>query len=154
MRGKQAPRRPMTPDRRYKSTQVSKFINYIMQRGKKSVATGVVYRAFDVIAAKTGEDGYQLWMKAIRNLSPALEVKAKRVGGANYQVPIQVRPERQFTLACRWLIAAAKSRKGKPMAEKLAQEIQAAANNEGDAIKKRDDMQRAAEANRAFAHFA
>lgn len=154
MRGKRAPKRPIAPDSRYKSTQVAKFINYVMQRGKKSVATRIVYTAFDVIQSKTGEDGHTVWMKAMRNLMPALEVRARRIGGANYQVPIQVRPERQFTLASRWLLAAASKRTGKPMAEKLALELMAAANNEGDAIKKKDDVQRMAESNRAFAHFA
>lgn len=154
MRGKQAPKRSLLPDRRYHSTQVTKFINYIMQRGKKSVAESIVYDAFDAIEKQGGQPGYDVWMKAIQNILPQLEVRARRVGGANYQVPIEVRPERRFTLASRWLIGAAAKHKGKPMREKLAQEIIAASNNEGDAIKKRDEVQRMAEANRAFAHFA
>lgn len=154
MRGKQAPKRRIDPDPRYNSTQVGKFINYVMERGKKNIAQKIVYGAFDVVTEKNGEDGYAVWMKAMKNLSPALEVRARRIGGANYQVPIQVRPERQFTLASRWIIGAAKSGKGKPMHILLANQIIAAASNEGDAIKKKDEVQRMAESNRAFAHFA
>lgn len=154
MRGKKAPKRTIAPDKRYNSTQISKFINYVMNNGKKSVATGIVYGAFDFIEKKTGEPGYDVWMKAIQNISPTLEVRARRIGGANYQVPIEVRPERRFTLACRWILSAAQSRKGKPMREKLALEIMDAANNEGEAYKKKEDVLRMAESNRAFAHFA
>lgn len=154
MRGKKAPKRNIAPDPRYRSTQVAKFTNYVMQRGKKTVAQKIVYGAFDVITEKNGEDGYAVWMRAMKNVSPALEVRARRIGGANYQVPVQVRPERQFTLASRWMIAAALARKGKSMQERLALEIMAAANNEGDAMKKKEDVQRMAESNRAFAHFA
>lgn len=125
-----------------------------MERGKKTVATKIVYGAFDLVEKKTNQPGYDLWQKAIRNVSPILEVRARRIGGANYQVPIEVRPERRFTLACRWLIGAAMHRKGTPMVEKLALEIIAAAEGTGDAIKKKEDVQRMAEANRAFAHFA
>lgn len=154
MRGKQSPKRTIAPDRRYNSTQVAKFINYIMQRGKKSVAEKIVYGAFDQVKAKKGEDGYNVWLKAIENVTPVLEVRARRIGGANYQIPVEVNPTRRFALASRWLIAAATARKGKPMSEKLALEIMAAAANEGDAIKKKEDVQRMAESNRAFAHFA
>lgn len=154
MRGKQAPKRQIDPDPRYNSTQVGKFINYIMLNGKKSVAEKIVYNAFDIVTEKQGEDGYAVWMKAMKKLYPALEVRARRIGGANYQVPVQVRPERQFTLAARWMIAAAKARKGKPMSERLALEIMAAAAEDGEAFKKKEDVQRMAESNRAFAHFA
>lgn len=154
MRGKQAPKRNIAADVRYNSTQVAKFINYLMQRGKKSVATKIVYGAFDMIEKKTSNSGYEMWMTAIRNVSPALEVRARRIGGANYQVPIEVRPERRFNLACRWLIEASGAKKGKPMMQKLAEEIMLAADNQGDAIKKKEEVQRMAEANRAFAHFA
>lgn len=154
MRGKQAPKRAVAPDPRYKSTQVSKFINYIMQRGKKTVATKIVYGAFDYIEKKTGEPGYDVWMKAMQNVSPSLEVRARRIGGANYQVPVEVRPERRFTLASRWIIEAASARAGKPMREKLALELMDASRSEGAAIKKKEDVQRMAESNRAFAHFA
>ncbi len=152
MRGKPASKRPLQPDSRYNSTQVAKFINYIMERGKKNVARDIVYSAFDLIEKKNGQPGYDVWMKAIVNVSPSLEIRAKRVGGANYQVPVEVRPERRFTLACRWIIEA--SQKGKPMREKLAQELIDAANGEGAAMKKKEDVQRMAESNRAFAHFA
>lgn len=154
MRGKQAPKRKIAPDTRYNSTQVSKFINYLMLNGKKSVATRIVYDAFDFIEKKTGQAGYDQWMKAIKNVSPEIEVRARRIGGANYQVPVEVRPERRFTLASRWMLEAARARKGKPMSERLALEIMDAVNNEGSAIKKKEDVQRMAEANRAFAHFA
>lgn len=153
MRGKQAPKRKIAPDPRYNSTQVAKFINYIMQRGKKSVAQKIVYGAYDYIEKKTGEPGYDVWQKAIANITPSLEVKARRIGGANYQVPIEVRPERRFTLACRWMIEAAAARTGKSMSERLALEIMEAAKGEGDAMKKKEDVQKMAEANRAFAHF-
>jgi small subunit ribosomal protein S7 len=154
MRGKQAPKRRIAPDTRYKSTQVTKFINYIMLDGKKSIAAGIVYGAFDYIEEKTGKPGYETWMEAMKKVSPDLEVRAKRIGGANYQVPVEVRPERRFTLASRWIIDAARARKGKPMHMKLAQELMDAANGEGTAMKKREDVQRMAESNRAFAHFA
>ncbi|HLD21431.1 MAG TPA: 30S ribosomal protein S7 [Patescibacteria group bacterium] len=154
MRGKQSPKRIIAPDKRYRSTQVAKFINYIMERGKKTVATGIVYDAFDYVEKKSGEPGYDVWMRAMQNISPSLEVRARRIGGANYQVPVEVRPERRFTLASRWIIGAARARKGRPMCEKLAMEIMDASKNEGAAMKKKDDVQRMAESNRAFAHFA
>lgn len=154
MRGKSAPKRALAPDVRYNSTQVTKFVNYIMERGKKRVAFGIVYDAFDYVEKKTGQPGYDMWQKAIKNVTPLLEVRARRIGGANYQVPIEVRPDRRYTLACRWLIEASRNRKGKPMHLKLAEEIMAAAENTGDAVKKREDVQRMADSNRAFAHFA
>lgn len=154
MRGKQAPKRNIAADGRYNSTQVAKFINYLMERGKKSVATSIVYGAFDHIEKTKGEPGYDVWQRALKNVTPLLEVRARRIGGANYQVPIEVRPERRMNLASNWLIDAARSRKGKPMRVKLADEIVAAAAGEGDAVKKKEDVQRMAEANRAFAHFA
>lgn len=154
MRGKKAPKRDIAPDARYNSTQVTKFINYVMLNGKKTVAQKIVYGAFDYVKEKSGTDGYEMWMKAMQSISPELEVRARRIGGANYQVPVEVRPERRFTLASRWLIEAAQSRKGKPMYIKLALEIIDATNNEGAAMKKKDDVHRMAEANRAFAHFA
>ena len=153
MRGKQAPKRNIRPDERYKSTQVAKFINYIMLDGKKGVATKIVYGAFDYIEEKTGKPGYDVWTKAMANISPQVEVRAKRVGGANYQVPVEVRPERRFTLASRWVLEVTRGKKGKPMHIRLAQELMDAANGEGEAMKKKEDVQRMAEANRAFAHF-
>ena len=154
MRGKQAPKRAIAPDPRYKSTQVTKFINYIMLNGKKSVAATIVYGAFDLIEEKMKQPGYEVWMQAMKNVSPDVEVRAKRIGGANYQVPVEVRPERRFTLASRWIIDAARARKGKSMTERLAIELMDAAKSEGTAMKKREDVQRQAESNRAFAHFA
>ena len=154
MRGKQAPKRRIAPDRKYNNTQVTKFINYVMLNGKKTVAEKIVYGAFDIIEEKTGTPGFDIWTKAINNLSPALEVRARRVGGANYQVPVEVRPDRRFTLACRWLLAAARARKGAAMDKRLAAEIMAAADGEGEAMRKKEDVQRMAESNRAFAHFA
>ncbi|MEK7566576.1 MAG: 30S ribosomal protein S7 [Patescibacteria group bacterium] len=142
------------PDYRYGSVTLSKFINYIMSSGKKSVARSVVYEALDIAGKKAKKEPLAIFDEAIKNASPALEVRSRRVGGANYQVPREVRPERQVTLAMRWLIQAARSKKGKPMAEKLAEELVLASKNEGAAIKKKEDTHKMAEANRAFAHFA
>lgn len=125
-----------------------------MTRGKKSVAIRIVHNAFDLIKERTKQEPIDVFDRAIRNVAPVLEVKSKRIGGANYQVPIEVRGERKLALAFRWIIGAARSRKGKPMFEKLAEELISASNKEGDAIKKREDVHRMAEANRAFAHFA
>lgn len=133
---------------------MAKFINYVMQNGKKSVAQSVVYKALDILGEKTKKNPSEIFEAAIGNVFPVLEVKSKRVGGANYQVPIEVRGERKVALAFRWIIQAAKQRKGKPMGEKLATELLDAYNNEGTAIKKKEDVYRMAQANRAFAHFA
>ncbi len=141
-------------DPKFGSPLVGKLVNYVMERGKKQTAQTIVYTALDQIEEKTKKPAMEVFDEAMKNISPLLEVKAKRVGGANYQVPMQVRAERRVQLAFRWLLTAARSKKGKPMAEKLAGEIMLAANNEGDAVKKKMDVQRMAEANRAFAHFA
>lgn len=141
-------------DHQYQSLKVEKLINYIMKRGKKNVARAIVYDAFKTIKAKTKEEPLEVFETALRNVSPQVEVRSRRVGGANYQVPYEVRLERRQALTFRWIIEAAKSKKGKPMAEKLADEIMAAAKNEGEAIKKRENIHKMAEANRAFAHFA
>ena len=133
---------------------LGRFINYVMNDGKKSVAEKVVYDALKKIEKETKQEPVSVFDIALQNASPVLEVASKRVGGANYQVPREVRPERRFVLACRWIIGAARSHKGKPMADKLAAEIIAASKNEGTAIKKKLDMHRMAEANRAFAHFS
>jgi len=151
MRGKQAPKRTIKPDPKYNSTIVAKFINYIMERGKKSVAQKVVYGAFDILGKKG--DALDIFDKAIKNIGPEVEVRGKRIGGANYQIPVEVRGDRKTALAFRWIIEAAKSRKGKPMAEKLASELLDVANNTGTAIKKKEDTYRMAQANKAFAHF-
>jgi small subunit ribosomal protein S7 len=143
------------PDLKYQSEAVSRFINTVMWDGKKDTATKVVYDALDLI--KNGEgnpDPLEMFENAIRNVSPLMEVRSRRVGGANYQVPREVPQQRRVSLAYRWLINSARAKKGKPMAEKLAGEILLAAKNEGEAIKKKDDMHRMADANKAFAHFA
>jgi small subunit ribosomal protein S7 len=143
------------PDQKYNSVRVEKFINSVMWDGKKSTARKVVYDAFDILQEKTkAESPLEVFETAIRNVGPAMEIRSRRVGGANYQVPREVRPERKQELAFRWILLAARSAKGKPMAEKLADELIAAANNQGSAIKKKDDTLRMAEANKAFAHFA
>ena len=154
MRGKQAPKRKILPDPRYQSELIAKLINTIMERGKKTIAQKIVYGAFDFIKATVNKDPLEVFNEAYKNLSPTVEVKSRRVGGANYQIPIPVRGERQRALAFRWLIAAACAKKGKPMHKKLAEEIMAAAENQGDAVRKRADVHRMADANKAFAHFA
>ncbi len=154
MRGKQAPKRNISPDPVYNNTAVAKFINYVMLDGKKSVAQANVYGAFDYIEEKTEEKGLDVFEKAMKNVSPVVEVKARRIGGANYQVPVEVKGDRRFTLASRWLITAARARKGMPMSKRLALELMEAAEGQGEAVKKRQDVHRMAESNRAFAHFA
>jgi len=142
------------PDFKYSNVQVGRFINYIMQDGKKTVASKIVYKAFDIIQDKTKQDPIEVFESAINKVAPVLEIKSKRVGGATYQVPMEVRGNRRMLLAFRWMLTAAKARKGRPMAEKLAAEILDIQNGTGSAIKKRDDVQKMAESNRAFAHFA
>lgn len=141
-------------DNRYNDKNVSKFINYIMLNGKKTVAKKIVYTAFDIIKEKTKKDALEIFNLAISNTSPIVEVRSKRVGGSNYQIPVEVRESRRFLLASRWIIDAANNKKGKPMSEKLAEELMLAANGEGTAIKKREDVHKMAESNKAFAHFA
>lgn len=154
MRGLGQSHHNITPDPVYNSSTVSKFINYIMHNGKKTVAQKIFYGAIKEIEHKTKEKGLDVFDRAIRNVSPLVEVKARRIGGANYQVPVEVRGERRFTLASKWIIGAAQSRKGKPMSQKLALEIIDASSEQGEAFKKKQDVHRMAEANRAFAHFA
>ena len=154
MRKKRNYSRERVGDMKHESVAVGRFINYLMSDGKKSVAERVLYDAFDVIAKETKEKPLQIFEKALENVSPAVEVASKRVGGANYQVPREVRPERKFMLAVRWIILGARAKKGKPMAARLAEELIAASKNEGNAIKKKLDTHRMAEANRAFAHFS
>lgn len=146
--------RIIPPDPIYNNTTVAKFINQIMRRGKKTIARKIVYGAFNIIKEKTQKEPLEFFDLALKNTSPLLEVKPKRIGGATYQVPREVRGDRRLTLAMRWLIKGAKSKKGKPMKEKLAEELMNAANNTGWAVKKKEDTHRMAEANRAFAHFA
>jgi len=146
-------KRKMIADPIFDSATVTKLINRLMKGGKKTVAQKIVYSAFDLIKEKTKEEPLAVFQKALANVVPAQEVKSRRVGGANYQVPIPVKKDRGEALAMRWIIEAARSKKGKPMKEDLAQELIEAAKGEGEAIKKRTDMQRMADANRAFAHF-
>tara|TARA_B100002051_G_scaffold25163_1_gene19595 strand:+ start:147 stop:611 length:465 start_codon:yes stop_codon:yes gene_type:complete len=153
MRRRRPERRQILPDPVYNDKMVAKFVNYIMTRGKKGVAEKIFYGAMDLIKQRTKTDGMVIFEKAIENSSPAVEVKSRRIGGATYQVPIEVPKSRRFYLASQWIINAAASRSGKPMSEKLASELISAANGEGGAIKKKDDTHRMAEANKAFAHF-
>jgi len=142
------------PDNQFDRIDLGRFINYVMKDGKRTTAERLVYTAFDKIKEITKEEPLEVFERAMANASPVLEVASRRVGGANYQVPREVRPERRFILATRWIIGAARSRKGKGMADKLAEELINASKNEGSAIKKKQDTHRMAEANRAFAHFA
>ncbi|MBN1315632.1 MAG: 30S ribosomal protein S7 [Anaerolineales bacterium] len=146
-------KRKVQPDVRYKSVQVAMFVNRLMRMGKKSTAYRIMYDSMDLIEERTNKDPLELFERALSNTKPIVEVKPRRVGGATYQVPMEVSPERRTTLAMRWLLAAARSRHGTTMAEKLASELLDAANNQGSAIKKREDTHRMAEANRAFAHY-
>ncbi|HBV58005.1 MAG TPA: 30S ribosomal protein S7 [Candidatus Magasanikbacteria bacterium] len=154
MRGKQAPKRNILPDPKYQNILLAKFINFVMRKGKKITAQKIVYGAFDLIKEKTKKDPLETFDEAIKNVSPQMETKSRRVGGANYQVPMPVRGERRNGLSFRWIIAASQARKGKPMHINLAEELMAAAQNQGEAVRKKQDMHRMAEANRAFAHFA
>ena len=147
------PKRDGLPDPVYGSKGVTKVINQVMQDGKKGTAQEIVYGAFDEIKAKTGQDPMEVFNKAINNLMPMLECKARRVGGANYQVPMEVRPERRQTLAIRWLVLFARKRSDRNMYQRLAGELMDAANEQGGAFKRKEEMHRAAEANKAFAHF-
>ena len=153
MRKRQATKRDVLPDALYKSKVVTKLINQIMLDGKKGTAQRIVYDAFEMIKEKTGEDAMVVFERAMANIKPALEVKSRRVGGANYQVPVEVKAERAQALAFRWLAQYARLRSGKTMAEKLANEIIDASNGVGASVKKRDDTHKMAEANKAFAHF-
>ncbi len=153
MRRRRPERRQILPDPVYNDLSVAKFINYLIKGGKKGIAEKIFYSAMDSINNKTKTDGFKIFEKAIEKTQPMVEVKSRRIGGATYQVPIEVPLRRRFYLASHWIINAAKSRKGKPMSDRLALELIAAANEEGGAIKKKDDTHRMAEANKAFAHF-
>ena len=145
--------RPIAPDPRYNNVTVQVLINKLMTRGKKSTSERVVYAAFDRIQSQTGRDPLDIFQQAVRNTTPVLEVKPRRVGGATYQVPVEIRPDRRLALSMRWLLNASRSRGGHSMSEKLASEFLDAANNTGAAIKRKDDTHRMAEANRAFVHY-
>ena len=153
MRRNRAPKREITPDVRYNSVKVQSFINRVMKNGKKSVATRLVYDAFDIIQKRTNQGPLEVFEKAIGNASPIMEVKPRRIGGATYQVPMEVPPDRQFALATRWILAAARGRSGKAFSELLADELMEAANNSGSAVRKREEAHRMAKANRAFSHY-
>ena len=153
MRRRRPEKREILPDPIYSNLMVAKFVNYIMINGKKGVAEKIFYGAMEQVKSKTKTDGLKIFEKAIENASPSVEVKSRRVGGATYQVPIEVPKGRRFYLASQWIISAANGRSGRPMAEKLAIELISAANGDGGAIKKKDDTHRMAEANKAFAHF-
>ena len=153
MRKKRSTRRIGIPDPKYQDILVSRFINSLLKKGKKHTARGILYGAFNLIEEKTKNKPLDVFKKAVNNASPMIEVRARRVGGATYQVPTEVRPERRTALAIRWLISYAKERSDTSMAQKLASELMAAASGEGGAIKKKDDVHRMAEANKAFAHF-
>jgi small subunit ribosomal protein S7 len=153
MRRTKPEKRKLEPDVRYNSTLVTNMINRLMKRGKKSTATAIFYDALELVEERAKRPGLEVYEEAIRNVSPMLEVKPRRVGGATYQVPVEVSPARRIALAMRWILASARTRPGKTMAEKLASELLDASNNTGAAIKKREDTHRMAEANRAFAHY-
>ena len=155
MRRKRSVKRIINPDPKYDNILVAKFINHLMKGGKKSVAQTIIYKSFDIIKKTIKDkDPIDVFDQAIKNVSPFVEVKSRRIGGANYQVPREVKGERKVTLAMRWIINASRNKKGKPMSQKLAEELLEAYKNEGLAIKKKQDMHRMAEANKAFAHFA
>ena len=152
-RRREVPKRDILPDPKFGNIEVSKFINTIMKSGKKSVAERIVYGAFDIIAAKDGKDPLEVFGLAMGNVKPLVEVKSRRVGGANYQVPVEVRPNRRMALAMRWLRESARKRSEKSMDQRLAAEMLEASENRGGAVKKRDEVHRMADANKAFAHF-
>lgn len=153
MRGRSPKKRITPPDPKYGSEVLQRFINKLMWRGKKSVAEHAVYEAFDIIQEKIGEDPYEVFLKALKNVKPQVEVKSRRVGGSTYQVPIEVKVNKQEAIAMRWIISYARSRKGIPFCQKLASELMDAYNNTGASIKKKEDTYKMAEANRAYAHY-
>jgi len=153
MRKAQAKKLPLAPDARYNDKLVTRFVNNIMWEGKKSVAFEIFYDALDKVSKITNEDGYEVWKKAIANVTPAVEVRSRRIGGATFQIPAEVRPDRKISLSIKWLIRYSRERNGRSMADKLANEIVAASKGEGGAFKKKEDTHRMAEANKAFSHF-
>ncbi len=152
-RRQRAPKRTVPPDPRYDSQTVSKFINNLMEKGKKSTGERIFYDAMDLIEQRTGQPGVNVFKQGLNNVKPSVEVKSRRVGGATYQVPVEVRPDRRTALATRWILGHARSRGEKSMSERLATELIMASKGEGNSIKKREDTHRMAEANRAFAHY-
>jgi len=153
MRKTKPKKRMILPDPKYGDTVLTKFVNNIMLDGKKSTAFNVVYGALEIVEGRTKESGLEVWKRAISNITPQVEVKARRIGGATFQIPTEIRPERKLAMAMKWLILYSRKRSGKSMVDKLAGEVLAAANNEGAAVKKKEDTHRMAEANKAFSHF-
>ena len=153
MRKTQAKKLPLAPDAKYNDTLVTRFVNNLMWQGKKNTAYNIFYDALDRVAKTTNEDGYDIWKKALSNITPAVEVRSRRIGGATFQIPSEVRSDRKISLSMKWLIRYSRERNGRSMAEKLANEIVAASKGEGGAFKKKEDTHRMAEANKAFAHF-
>jgi len=153
MRRRSAPKREILPDPKYGDLVLAKFVNILMLDGKKSVAEKIVYEALDVIESKGNAEPIETFKQALEKIGPQVEIKSRRVGGSTYQIPVEVRPDRKVALAMRWIISYSKSRKGQTMADKLAAELLAAANNDGSAVKKKEDTHRMAEANKAFSHF-
>ena len=153
MRRRRQEKRSINPDPKFNDLQVAKFMNYLLVGGKKGIAEKILYDAFDIVKEKSSKDPVDIFKKALNNAAPHVEVKSKRIGGATYQVPIEVPNRRQFYLAAHWIIDSAKKKSGSPMSSRLAGELLSASNNEGNAIKKKEDTHRMAEANKAFAHF-
>jgi small subunit ribosomal protein S7 len=153
MRKAQAKKLPLAPDPKFNDKLVTRFVNNVMWQGKKSVAFTIFYDALDKVAKQTNEDGYEVWKRALANVSPSVEVRSRRIGGATFQIPSEVRPDRKISLSMKWLIRYSRERNGRSMADKLANEIVAASKGEGAAFKKKEDTHRMAEANKAFAHF-
>ena len=153
MRKAQAKKLPLAPDARYNDKLVTRFVNNIMWQGKKSTSINIFYDAVDKVSKMTSENGYEIWKRALQNVTPAVEVRSRRIGGATFQIPAEVRPDRKTSLSIKWLIKYSRDRNGRSMSEKLANEIVAASKGEGASFKKKEDTHRMAEANKAFAHF-
>ncbi|MEN9884708.1 MAG: hypothetical protein RLZZ420_1925 [Bacteroidota bacterium] len=153
MRKSRAKKLPLAPDPKFNDTLVTRFINNVMWQGKKDAALTIFYDALDKVSKMTSEDGYEVWRKALSNVTPAVEVRSRRIGGATFQIPSEVRPDRKISLSIKWLVRFSRERNGRSMADKLANEIVAASKGEGGAYKKKEDTHRMAEANKAFAHF-
>ncbi len=153
MRKAQAKKLPLAPDAKYNDKLVTRFVNNLMWQGKKSGAFSIFYDALDKVAKQTNEEGYEIWRRALANVTPAVEVRSRRIGGATFQIPAEVRPDRKISLSIKWLVRFSRERNGRSMADKLANEIVAASKGEGGAFKKKEDTHRMAEANKAFSHF-
>lgn len=153
MRKAQAKKLPLAPDPKFNDKHVTRFVNCLMWGGNKTIVLGIFYDALDKVGALTNENGYDVWKRALSNVTPAVEVRSRRIGGATFQIPSEVRPDRKISLSMKWLIRYARERNGKTMADKLSSEIVAAAKGEGGAFKKKEDTHRMAEANKAFSHF-